>query len=234
VLAECLATTGPIVVTGWPLEHVWSPLGYRHVMPEFVYLLTHDAMPDLTKIGRSSTSVEERVSSLNSTSVPFPFRCYYAAEVLDSKDVERRLHEAFDDHWVGKEFYKINPARAAVILEMVALRDATPKTEVEESGLDSEHAAAPDRERIFRRRFSLYGIGLKKGDVLQFARNRAITATVESDSSILYNGKELSISAAALDAIHKCGYEWKAIQGPAFWLYNGESVQEIESRLRDE
>jgi hypothetical protein len=44
----------------------------------------------------------------------------------------------------------------------------------------------------------------------------------------------LSISAAALDAIHKCGYEWKAIQGPAFWLYNGESVQEIESRLRDE
>jgi len=202
-------------------------------MPEYVYLLTHDAMPDLTKIGRTSTSVEERLSSLNNTSVPFPFRCYYAAEVRDSKDVERRLHEAFDDQWIGKEFYKINPARAAVILEMVAITDATPKEEVDDTEVNGGQSIAPDRERIFRRRFSLYSIGLKKGDVLQFARDRSITASVESDSSLLYESEELSISAAALKAIHKCGYEWKTIPGPLFWLHNGESIKEIESRLRD-
>jgi len=202
-------------------------------MPEFVYLLTHDAMPNLTKIGRSTVSVEERMSSLNNTSVPFAFRCFYAAEVRDSRDVERRLHEAFDDHWVGKEFFKINPTRAMAVLEMVALRDATPKVEVEEVESDPIHSVAPDRERVFRSRFSLFAIGLKQGDILQFARDRAITAQVQSDTTLLYEGEELSISRAALKAIHRCGYEWKTIPGPLFWLYNGESIKEIETRLQE-
>lgn len=61
----------------------------------FVYLLTHDAMPYLTKIGRTDSSVEERMRSLNNTSVPYGFKCFYAAEVEDSSDVERRLHAGF-------------------------------------------------------------------------------------------------------------------------------------------
>jgi len=202
-------------------------------MPEFVYLLTHDAMPNLTKIGRSIVSVEERMSSLNNTSVPFPFRCFYAAEVKDSRDVERRLHEAFDDHWVGKEFFRINPTRAMVILEMIAIRDATPKVEIEESETDPIHTVAPNRDRVFRSRFSLFEIGLKPGDVLQFARDRTISAVVQSDTTLLYEGEELSISRAALKAIHRCGYEWKTIPGPMFWLYNGEAIKEIESRLQE-
>ena len=46
---------------------------------------------------KSSRIPLERVvqSALSGTSVPFAFRCFYAAEVRDSNEVERRLHDAF-------------------------------------------------------------------------------------------------------------------------------------------
>lgn len=202
-------------------------------MGEFVYILTHDAMPGLVKIGRTSTSVEERVSALSGTSVPFAFRCFYAAEVRDSNDVERRLHDAFQDHWVGKEFYKIHPRRAMVVLEMVALREATPKDEIEDA--DSAAVAIPaDREKVYARRFSMHAIGLKKGDILEFARDASLTCVVETDSTVVFEGEELSLSRAALLAIHKCGYTWKTIPGPVFWMYQGEPLKEMEARLRGE
>jgi hypothetical protein len=73
-------------------------------MTEIVYILTNPVIPDLIKIGRT-TNLEERLRSLSSHSgVPVPFECYYACEVRDSQDVERRLHGAFGDH-------RINPKR---------------------------------------------------------------------------------------------------------------------------
>ena len=53
-------------------------------MSEIVYILTNEAMPDMVKIGITSTTVEERMKSLQSTGVPLPFTCYYAAEVEDA------------------------------------------------------------------------------------------------------------------------------------------------------
>jgi hypothetical protein len=48
-------------------------------MPEIVYVLTNEAM---VKIGRTTTSVEQRIKELDNTSLPLPFQCFYAAEVL--------------------------------------------------------------------------------------------------------------------------------------------------------
>ena len=61
-------------------------------MPEIVYILTNEAMPDMVKIGITSTTVEERMKSLQTTGVPLPFTCYYAAEVEDAGKIERVLH----------------------------------------------------------------------------------------------------------------------------------------------
>lgn len=195
-----------------------------------VYLLTHDAMPDLVKIGRTETPLEDRMRSLNNTSVPFGFRCFYAAEVADSSDVERRLHQAFEDFRVGKEFFELHPIRAQKVLEMVAIRDATPKDEVVIDEEENEQLAK-NEQRKHLRRFSMFRIGLKVGDVLTFARNEAITATVSSDTEIMYDGEIQSLSSAALAAIHNCGYNWKTIPGPIFWMHNGQSLKEIEAGL---
>lgn len=195
-----------------------------------VYLLTHDAMPDLVKIGRTDTSLEDRMKSLNNTSVPFGFRCFYAAEVVDSIDVERRLHQAFEDFRLGKEFFELHPIRAQKILEMVAIRDATPKDEVPVNEEEEEQLVKNEQRRYFRR-FSMFRIGLKVGDVLTFARNETISATVSSDTEVTFDGAVQSLSSAALAAIHQCGYNWKTIPGPIFWLYNGQPLKEIEAGL---
>ena len=157
-----------------------------------VYLLTHEIMPGLTKIGRTDQTVEDRMRSLNNTSVPFGFECFYAAEVKDSVDVEKRLHDAFQDLNIGKEFFKMH-----------------------------------------LRRFSMFRIGLKAGDTLTFARGENITAEVVSDSEVNFEGSVLSLTASALIAIKRCGYQWDRISGPVFWMHNGQPLKEIERDYLD-
>ena len=47
----------------------------------------------------------------------------------------------------------------------------------------------------------------------------------QNDTTIDYEGQETSLSASALFAIKKCGYDWSSVQGPAYWLYEGETLQ---------
>jgi len=192
----------------------------------YIYILTHEAMPDLVKIGKTDTSVEDRMKSLNNTSVPHGFKCFYAAEVKDPDDVEHRLHEAFRDCHAGKEFFEIHPSRVKQILEMVALRDVTPREEVI-ADREEEEQIHRNEKRRFARRFSLFRIGLKVGDQLTFSHDERITATVASDDEVTYEGIVQSLTSAALSAIHKCGYNWTTIAGPNYWLHDGQSLKEM-------
>ena len=78
---------------------------------------------------------------LHNTSVPLPFQCYYAARVEDDVTLERTLHAAFDDHRIQKnrEFFKLDPYKAKVIIELLALEEVTPRSDSFE---DSETAEA--------------------------------------------------------------------------------------------
>ena len=62
----------------------------------------------MVKIGITSTTVEERMKSLQTTGVPLPFTCYYAAEVEDAAKVERVLHAGYADS-------RVNPNREFLI-----------------------------------------------------------------------------------------------------------------------
>ena len=74
-------------------------------MPEIVYILTNEAMPGLIKIGRTNGEVSERVRQLDTTPIPLPFECFYAAEVTDADRVEkvrnwlRSLQVRIDKQW---------------------------------------------------------------------------------------------------------------------------------------
>ncbi len=57
-------------------------------MAEIVYVLTNEAIEGWVKIGRTSTSVEQRIKELDNTSPPLPFQCFYAAEVTNATIVE--------------------------------------------------------------------------------------------------------------------------------------------------
>lgn len=79
-------------------------------MAQIVYVLTNEAMPNIVEIGRTTDSVESRVSSLSGHSgVPLPFECYFAAEVQDCVKLEKTLHQLFAEYRLNpkREFFKV-------------------------------------------------------------------------------------------------------------------------------
>jgi hypothetical protein len=192
-------------------------------------------MPDMIKIGKTSTSVEQRIGELNRHSgVPLPFTCYYAAEVADADLVEKRMHEAFGDHRVRpqREFFYLSPNRAQAALELAALRDATPRQEIfDENPKEAEEAI----EKSLRRKlptFDEYQIPV--GSTLTFIKDKRITALVDGSRTISFNGESTSMTSAALQALKQLGYNWKSVQGPAYWEYEGETILDRYQKLREE
>ncbi len=165
-------------------------------MTEIVYILTNPVIPDLIKIGRT-TNLEDRLRSLSSHSgVPVPFECYYACEVSDSQDVEKRLHSAFGDHRINpkREFFRINPERVQIILEALSLKDITPATDIVEDDEDVETLRrANERRPAFK--FSLVNVPV--GAILHFIKDEAVTCKVVDDKQVEFEGSITSLSDAA-------------------------------------
>jgi hypothetical protein len=190
-----------------------------------VYVLKNEAMPGVVKIGLTEADVEDRILSLDNTSVPLPFECYYAARIEDAAKVEKALHTAFDDHRVRKsrEFFEIDPYRVQVLLELHALEDVTPRDDIVESPEDSE---AVERTMSRRPPFRFSMANIPVGATLEFVRDGNETATVVNDSTIHFRGEETSLSAAAVVLMQEAGYRGNAYAGPAFWLYDGKTLSE--------
>lgn len=202
----------------------------------YVYILTNEAMPGLVKIGRTSTSVEQRMSELNRhAGIPLPFVCYYAAEVADSAKVEKKLHEAFGDHRIRaqREFFRLSPHRAQAALELAAIFDATPRNEiVDEFPEDAERGMTRENARKSLPTFSEYQIPI--GSTLLFTKDKSITATVNGERTLNFQNQTLSMSAAALQALRNLGYNWKSANGSAYWEFDGETVWDRWERIHTE
>ena len=196
-----------------------------------VYILTNEAMPGYIKIGRTSTSVEQRMRELDKTSTPLPFQCYYAARVADDQKLERTLHAAFGDHRVrlSREFFRLDPYKARVVIELLALEDVTPRGDIFE---DAESEAAVQKATKTSLRYSFAENGIPVGATLEYVSNRNITSTVSDDNNVLFGENVCSPSKAAVLANAERGGTATAISGPISWLYNGETLASIrEQRL---
>jgi len=195
----------------------------------YVYILTNEAMPGIIKIGLTENPVSERVLQLDTTSVPIPFQCYYAARVEDHKKVEKALHVAFGDFRVrpNREFFRMDPFRVKAILEFMALEDVTPKNELVSA---PEDVLALQATASNSRRFRFSSAGIPAGATLHFVKDSNLTATVITDTTVEYKGTNFSLTLAALAALKDCGYNWTSVQGPEYWLYNGESVGSLRNQ----
>ena len=202
-------------------------------MTEIIYILTNPVLSDLVKIGRT-TNLEERLKSLSSHSgVPVPFECYYACEVADGQDVERRLHGAFGDHRINpkREFFRINPQRVQMILEALSLRDVTPATDVVEDEEDLETLRrANERRPVFK--FSIVDVPV--GAVLHFIKDEEVICTVVDDKQVEFEGSITSLSNAARTMLHRHGGKLTAAQGPLYWIYENETLTERRFRMESE
>jgi len=117
-------------------------------MNEIIYILINEAMPGYVKIGMTNNSLEERIRSLDTTSVPLSFECFYAAIVKNAREVEKLLHDTFLDHRVrsNREFFEVSPERVVSALRLAEIENITPKKDYVET-IEDQKALDQARER---------------------------------------------------------------------------------------
>ena len=194
-----------------------------------VYILTNESMPDTIKIGIAE-NLENRMRSLDSTGVPLPFECYYALEVDDSDDsraIEQRLHETFDDERVrpNREFFYCSPEQAKSALSIAEVLGAKNVTPDESIVADEQDRNALVNARSRRENIDYFGIlGIEIGETLTFVKDETITCKVAADKKIEFRGKITSLSGAALKLRHERGDAWTRAHGPAEWCFEGKKL----------
>jgi hypothetical protein len=203
-------------------------------MPEIIYVLTNAAMPGLIKIGRTSgDDVADRIKQLDTTSVPLPFECFYAAEVKDVAAVERAIHRAFDDHRIrkGREFFKLSPDKPKAIIELLCIKEVTPGVELFTEADDEEALEQAKKRRAV---FNFATVGIKPGTVLQSVFDETITCTVKGNRWVEFRGKEESLSSSALEIAHEKGHPWAAVAGPDYWKFEGKTLSELREEKAEQ
>lgn len=196
-----------------------------------VYILTNEAMPGYIKIGKTTTSIEQRILELSrSSAVPLPFECYYAVKVANMSKVESAFHDAFTDFRINpkREFFSISPERVVAVLKLLALEEVRlpPNIGVE----NREDALAIERARKKKSAFNFKMVDIPVGAELKFIRDESITCVVAPDQKhVIFRNELMSLSTAAQKSL---GYKWQ-VQGPAYWTYQGEILDERRTRLEE-
>ena len=191
--------------------------------PGFVYVLTNPAMPGMCKIGLTADPIESRLRQLYTTGVPAPFECYFLAKVADMKFVEGSLHKGLSKlrYNNSREFFLIEPAEAQALVGLAG-EDVTPRNDMADVVEPVSVRSRPGNSKL-----SFAALNVPQGAILTFSKDDSITAEVVEDNKILFNGKVMSISPAALEALESLGYRWKAAQGIMYWMYEGRSLAAI-------
>ena len=188
-------------------------------------------MPGLVKVGRTS-DLETRMRALYNSSTPVPFECFYACEVEDSEEAERRIHNAFGDNRVNlkREFFRINPERIREVLKLIEKKDITPNEDIVE---DSSDLNALNHEKEIRSRFKFSMVNIPPNSILKFSKDESITAKVVDDFQIEFENQITSTSASARTILNRMGYKGTAYQGTLYWNYEGESLLARRQRMEN-
>jgi hypothetical protein len=107
-------------------------------------------------------------------------------------------------------------------------RDVTPKKDIAE---DDEGIEALERKVSKRRVYKFSDAHVNPGDILSYAKDDSISATVVSENKIEFEGEVLSLSKAALKLLHREGYAWKQANGWVYWMKDGETLSERIDRF---
>ncbi len=204
-----------------------------------VYILTNPRMKGLIKIGKTTDSVEKRINALSSaTGVPLRFEFDCAIKVKDCNKAENYLHEKFKEKIINKsrEFFEMSPEDARPALLNLAHEPVTIKNEYIAENEDEKKNVgnAQEKERRNIENFNFNMVEIKDGEKLIFLDDENTTCTVapESDTNksrkkIIYEGREMTLSAAAGEVLTKKERELSNVRGPYYWYYKGKSLMDL-------
>lgn len=192
---------------------------------EVVYVLTNPAMPGLVKIGRTSESdANDRIAQLYTTGVPVPFNLEYACKVANSREVEQALHFAFGPQRVNpkREFFRIDPEQAMVILRLLNTEDATSEVQAQPAAIDEQDLAAAEQMRKRRPNMNFVEMGIPVGSTLRSTDTDA-AVIVASPKSVRLGEEEMSLTAATKKVL---GISYAVGPSPR-WTFEGKTLLDI-------
>jgi len=196
-----------------------------------VYILTNDSMPGIIKIGITEMeTIEERIKSLDNTSVPTPFRFYFAIETDKHKEIEKLVHNAFSEYRIrnNREFFEMDPERAVSALRI----SGAPEIKLDNEMIDEEGTIIEEsKSKIYKKRFSFSYVNIPIGAELTYTRDDNIRCIVSSDNEVEYNNKKYSLSKLADELLSENGYNWKSVQGPLYFKYNEKTLYEMKKEI---
>lgn len=195
-----------------------------------VYVLVNEAMPGIVKVG-CTTNLAQRLKTLDNTSTPEPFECFYAATVTDMHRTEQLVHRAFGDRRVrsNREFFRIAPEQVVAALQLAGDEDVTPRPEdyIED---------AEDRERLNktqerRENFNFEMLNIPIGSRLYFNWDEEVFCTVADKTKVDFRGEIMSISGLTRSLL---GLGTRPVQGTLHWTFDGEVLAKRRLRLEAE
>lgn len=74
-------------------------------------------------------------------------------------------------------------------------------------------------------------VGIAPGAVLTFKLDEDITCRVLDNRNVGFEGEKISLSGAALSVMRQRGNNWKAVQGAAYWIFEGKTLKEHRELL---
>ena len=172
--------------------------------------MSNPAFPDLIKIGKSKKDpTTDRVSELNQTGVPEPFKVEYYAFVEDEDYLEQEVHRYFDAERPNKsrEFFTVDCAEAIVIIRQLSEPNSRIKLEevfyIEPEELERLNREYEEQERIKEEEYQAYAEARQKEKEVERAKKKRkeLTSTElysslllldESEWYCLNHGKEIT------------------------------------------
>lgn len=194
-----------------------------------IYILTNEAMPGYIKIGKTN-DLDRRVKELSRHSgVPLPFEVFYASEVNDMDFVEKKLHEAFGRTRIAenREFFTETPERVVAAIKLAEIREITPHEDIVEYEEDKK---ALIKARRYTKRYDFERYEIPLNSIFTFTRNPLMTCKLVEGSNVEFNNEIMSLSKAAQTAL---GVDYPA-QGPVYWEYEEETLDERRRRFEQE
>ena len=131
---------------------------------------------------------------------------------------------------MNREFFRIAEERVINLLEMIEGEDVTPRDDNFE---DKDDKVAFEKATRIGQKFNFEIVDIKPESILQFIRDDNVTCKVVSKNRVEFEGKNHSLSSAALIATNNMGFNWKTIAGPLNWKYDGEVLDERRKRYEE-
>ena len=203
----------------------------------YVYILKNEAMPGIYKIGITSRdSLDKRINELytGKTNIPLPFECVFSCRVENYKQVEKIIHNAFDDSRINpdREFFKINPERIIPLLKHLQIEDTT-TTISEKIDQKTSQVDKDSNIKYIKRRpnFNFIEMGINIGDKIVFAdESKQAEAVVISERLVQYNDKEYTLTKLTAELL-ETPYN---VSPMPHWKHNGKILREYYNETYNE